>query len=36
MSERFVNIPVKREIRNKLKKAKGRFSYNEFFEDLLA
>ena len=36
MSERFVEISVRREIRNRIKKAKGNLSYNKFFEDLLA
>lgn len=35
MSERFVNIPVRKEIRNKIKKVKGKLSYNEFFEKIL-
>jgi len=35
MSERFVNIPVRKEIRHKIKKAKGRKSYNEFFEKII-
>jgi len=35
MSERFVNIPVRTEIRNKIKKTKGKQSYNEYFEKIL-
>jgi len=36
MYERFVEIPVKKEIRDKIKRAKGILSYNEYFEKLLA
>ncbi len=35
MSERFVEIPVRKKIRNKIKKAKGMLSYNEYFEKML-
>jgi len=35
MSERFVEIPVRKEIRNKIKKAKGELSYNKYFEKIL-
>jgi len=35
MSERFVEIAVKKEIREVIKKTKGKQSYNEFFTKLL-
>jgi len=35
MSERFVNIPVRKKIRHKIKEAKGMLSYNQFFEKIL-
>jgi len=35
MSERLVDIPVKREIREKIKKIKGSLSYTKFFEKTL-
>ncbi len=35
MSERCVEIPVTREIRNMIKKQKGILTYNEFFVELM-
>jgi len=35
MSERFVEIPVRKDVRKKIKKAKRKLSYNEFFEKIL-
>lgn len=35
MSERLVDIPVKREIREEIKKIKGSLSYSKFFEKTL-
>jgi len=35
MSERFVEIAVKKEIREIIRQAKGKQSYNEFFTKLL-
>ena len=35
MSERCVEIPVRREIRDGIKKEKGNLSYNSFFELVL-
>jgi hypothetical protein len=31
MSERFVEIPVRKEIRDLVRKAKGDMTYNEYF-----
>jgi hypothetical protein len=36
MAERFVEIQVRRDIRDLVKKAKGALSYNEFFEKILS
>jgi len=36
MTERMVEIPVHKKVREKIKSVKGIKSYSQFFEDLLA
>ena len=35
MAEREIQIPVKRETRDKIKKVKGMQTYSQFFESML-
>ena len=35
MADRFVEIPVRKNIREAIQKAKGELSYNQFFEKIL-